>query len=147
MGVEREVITEGDGATSPSSGDMLTMHYVGTLVEGGSEFDSSYRRNKPFQFVIGIGQVIRGWDEGIIDMTLGEKAVLTMTRYVEIITNISHSLRVPNKPKLTDSLRMPLIYCISNFPWLGTIMTLATTGMEKMVLLQPSHRMPLSNLR
>mmetsp|Transcript_24264 Transcript_24264/g.50436 ORF Transcript_24264/g.50436 Transcript_24264/m.50436 type:complete len:106 (-) Transcript_24264:149-466(-) len=55
------------------------MHYVGTLADGGSQFDSSKSRGKPFQFVIGIGAVIQGWDEGVIGMSLGEKAILKIS--------------------------------------------------------------------
>jgi len=51
----------------------------GTLKSNGSKFDSSHDRGRPFQFVIGIGQVIRGWDEGVMKMSLGEKAKLTIT--------------------------------------------------------------------
>jgi FK506-binding protein 1 len=79
MGVEKEILQAGDGESFPGSGDMLTMHYTGTLVEGGTQFDSSVTRGKPFQFVIGIGQVIRGWDEGVIQMSLGEKAMLKIS--------------------------------------------------------------------
>ncbi len=52
------------------------MHYTGTLVHNGKKFDSSVDRGKPFQFRIGIGQVIEGWDVGVAQMSLGEKAVL-----------------------------------------------------------------------
>ena len=45
----------------------------------GKVFDSSRTRGKPFQFVIGIGQVIKGWDEGVMTMSLGERAKLTLT--------------------------------------------------------------------
>ena len=58
MGVEKEIITAGDGECFPKSGDMLTMHYTGTLKDTGKQFDSSVSRGKPFQFVIGIGQVV-----------------------------------------------------------------------------------------
>lgn len=55
------------------------MHYTGTLANGGKQFDSSVSRGTPFQFVIGIGQVIEGWDQGVIQMSLGEKALLKIT--------------------------------------------------------------------
>lgn len=79
MGVTKEIITEGDGKTFPKQGDQLTMHYTGTLTDGGKQFDSSVSRGRPFQFVIGIGQVIQGWDEGVIQMSLGEKATLQIS--------------------------------------------------------------------
>merc|ERR1712241_500316 len=55
--------------------DLLTMHYTGTL-EDGTKFDSSVDRNEPFQFQIGVGQVIRGWEEGVVGMCIGEKRKL-----------------------------------------------------------------------
>ena len=79
MGVDKEIIKEGDGISFPKQGDQLTMHYTGTLASDGSQFDSSVSRGKPFQFVIGIGQVIKGWDEGVMKMSLGEKAMLKIS--------------------------------------------------------------------
>jgi len=79
MGVTKEVIREGDGATFPKKGDKLVMHYKGTLAADGSKFDSSYDRGKPFSFHIGKGEVIKGWDEGVMKMSLGEKAVLNIS--------------------------------------------------------------------
>ena len=79
MGVEIEVLQPGDGQTYPQKGDMLTMHYTGTLASDGTQFDSSVAKGRPFQFVIGIGQVIRGWDEGVTQMSLGEKSVLKIS--------------------------------------------------------------------
>lgn len=78
MGVEKEILQAGDGESFPKAGDMLTMHYTGTLADG-SQFDSSVSRGKPFQFVIGIGQVIKGWDEGVQQMSLGEKSMLKIS--------------------------------------------------------------------
>jgi peptidylprolyl isomerase/FK506-binding protein 2 len=52
-------------------------HYTGTLLDG-SEFDSSVRRNKPFTFTIGAGRVIKGWDQGMLDMCEGEKRKLVI---------------------------------------------------------------------
>ena len=46
---------------------------------GSTEFDSSFSRNRPFEFTIGVGQVIKGWDEGVIKMSVGEKAKLIIT--------------------------------------------------------------------
>jgi len=76
MGVEIERLSEGDGKNFPKAGDTVSMHYVGTLLDG-SKFDSSLDRGKPFVTKIGVGQVIKGWDEGVPQLSLGEKAVLT----------------------------------------------------------------------
>lgn len=57
------------------NGQMLTMHYAGKL-EDGTPFDSSYDRNEPFKFQIGVGQVIKGWEEGVLGMCVGEKRQL-----------------------------------------------------------------------
>ncbi|KAG0315416.1 FK506-binding protein 1A [Linnemannia gamsii] len=78
MGVTRTVITPGNGVNFPKKGDTVTMHYVGTLADG-SKFDSSRDRNKEFVTQIGVERVIKGWDEGVPQMSLGEKAVLQIT--------------------------------------------------------------------
>lgn len=104
MGVEKEILREGDGKTYPQKNQKLTMHYSGTLAKDGTKFDSSYDRGLPFQFKIGRGEVIEGWDDGgkriisifllnqrlddalifyvtalVMKMSLGEKARLNIT--------------------------------------------------------------------
>jgi FKBP-type peptidyl-prolyl cis-trans isomerase len=59
------------------SGDSIVIHYKGTLTDG-TKFDSSYDRGKPFETQIGVGQVIKGWDEGVIGMKVGGKRKLTI---------------------------------------------------------------------
>ena len=72
----QDVMKAGDGENFPKKGDKLSMHYVGTLASDGTKFDSSRDRGKPFNFSIGKGEVIQGWDEGVMEMSLGEKAIL-----------------------------------------------------------------------
>ncbi|MEM9536833.1 MAG: FKBP-type peptidyl-prolyl cis-trans isomerase [Cyanobacteria bacterium P01_E01_bin.45] len=67
-------IEEGTGV-SPESGQTVVVHYTGKL-DDGSVFDSSVQRNRPFEFTIGIGQVIKGWDEGVATMKVGGKRQL-----------------------------------------------------------------------
>ncbi|KAI9357629.1 peptidyl-prolyl cis-trans isomerase [Zopfochytrium polystomum] len=78
MGVVKELISPGDGVNFPRKGDTVTMHYTGTL-NNGTKFDSSVDRGRPFVTKIGVGQVIRGWDEGVPQMSLGEKAILRIS--------------------------------------------------------------------
>ena len=73
-GLQYVVITEGDGA-QPQSGQRVFVHYVGTL-EDGTKFDSSRDRGRPFDFTIGQGLVIKGWDEGVGDMKVGDRRKL-----------------------------------------------------------------------
>lgn len=54
------------------NGDMIHVHYAGTL-EDGTVFDSSYKRNSPFAFRLGGGRVIKGWDLGLLDMCIGDE--------------------------------------------------------------------------
>jgi len=60
------------------TGDKVNVHYRGTLESDGSEFDASYNRGQPLSFHVGKGQVIKGWDEGILGMCPGEKRTLTI---------------------------------------------------------------------
>ncbi len=66
----------GEGAHA-KSGDKVSVHYIGKL-QDGKEFDNSYKRGTPFSFTIGEGKVIKGWDEGIALLNVGDKAVFTI---------------------------------------------------------------------
>merc|ERR1711951_139331 len=78
MGVETEVLQQGDGATFPRPGQRVTCHYVLTLTDG-KKVDSSKDRGEPFQFTIGRQEVIAGWDEGVAKMSKGQRAKLTIS--------------------------------------------------------------------
>eukprot|EP00695_Tsukubamonas_globosa_P003360 TRINITY_DN590_c0_g1_i1.p1 TRINITY_DN590_c0_g1~~TRINITY_DN590_c0_g1_i1.p1 ORF type:complete len:120 (+),score=10.49 TRINITY_DN590_c0_g1_i1:98-457(+) len=78
MGVTINTIVAGDGRTMPKKGHTVVLHYVGRL-PNGVEFDSTRKRNRPFKFRLGVGEVIRGWDEGIAGMSIGQRAELTMS--------------------------------------------------------------------
>lgn len=73
-------MSKGDGVTYPTKGQGVAVHYTGYLDKvGGKKFDSSLDRGRPLNFAVGVGQVIRGWDEGVMTMSKGEKAVLTIS--------------------------------------------------------------------
>lgn len=75
MGVKIENISPGDGQTFPKTGQTVVVHYTGTL-ENGTKFDSSRDRGVPFKFRIGKGEVIKGWDEGVAQLSVGQRARL-----------------------------------------------------------------------
>jgi len=80
-GVKKEIIQAAPSANwkKPKTGDLLSVHYVGTLLSDGSEFDSSRSRGKAFEFTLGKGQVIKGWDLGMATMKKGEIAKFTLS--------------------------------------------------------------------
>jgi FKBP-type peptidyl-prolyl cis-trans isomerase FkpA len=75
-GLKIEEINEGDGKVA-QAGQKVTVHYTGWLLDG-DKFDSSMDRNQPFEFTLGKGMVIRGWDEGVAGMKVGGKRKLTI---------------------------------------------------------------------
>ena len=68
-------ITKTTDGIAPKAGDQVSVHYAGKLIDG-TEFDSSFKRNQPIEIPIGVGQVIKGWDEGILLLKEGETATL-----------------------------------------------------------------------
>jgi peptidylprolyl isomerase len=73
-GLKYVVVNKGSGET-PKKGQKVTVHYTGTL-KNGKKFDSSRDRGQPFSFTIGVGQVIKGWDEGVGMMKVGDRRLL-----------------------------------------------------------------------
>lgn len=71
-----EKLATGSGS-QPKTGDRVSVHYTGWLTDG-KKFDSSVDRGQPFEFVLGRGQVIKGWDQGVAQMQVGDKVKLTI---------------------------------------------------------------------
>nr|XP_056701982.1 peptidyl-prolyl cis-trans isomerase FKBP1A-like [Euleptes europaea] len=78
MGMHVETITPGVGRTFPKRGQTCVVNYTGML-EDGKKFDSSHNRNKPFKFVVGKQEVIRGWEEGVAQMSVGQRAKMIIS--------------------------------------------------------------------
>lgn len=80
MGVNIETVKPGDGVNFPKKGQKVTVHYSGFLDNPqGKKFDSSRDRDRHFVFNIGMGEVIKAWDEGVAQMSIGQRAWLTCT--------------------------------------------------------------------
>ena len=73
--IDDVVVGDGDEATS---GRKVTVHYAGVAFRSGEEFDASWNRGEPFQFALGKGQVIPGWDQGVAGMRVGGRRKLTI---------------------------------------------------------------------
>ena len=84
-GLQYSIDRAGTGA-KPQAGQTVTVHYTGWLTNG-TKFDSSRDRNQPFEFPLGAGRVIRGWDEGVADMQIGE------VRTLVIPSNLGYGMR------------------------------------------------------
>ncbi|KAK3325353.1 peptidyl-prolyl cis-trans isomerase fkr-2 [Apodospora peruviana] len=80
-GLQIEVLGEGNGTRETKRGDSVDVHYKGTLTNG-KKFDASYDRGDPLNFTAGQGQVIKGWDEGLLGMKIGEKRKLTIAPHL-----------------------------------------------------------------
>ena len=99
-GLQYVILEEGDGAV-PQPGDVVAVHYAGTL-EDGTEFDNSFKRGEPIEFPLGQGAVIPGWDEGIALLKVGDKARLTIPPELAYGANGAGSVIPPNATLIFD---------------------------------------------
>lgn len=108
-GLSYRVEKDGTGETSPRPGQVVEVHYTGWLDNAGTEgtkFDSSLDRGRPFSFVVGAGQVIKGWDESLLEMREGE------VRYIILPPELAYGSNGAGKvipPNATLRFRVELI--------------------------------------
>jgi len=76
-GLMYEIVEKGSSDEKPDTGDTISAHYTGKFLDG-RKFDSSRDRGQPIRFPVGVGRVIKGWDEALLDMTRGEKRILVI---------------------------------------------------------------------
>ena len=94
--VSKDLIT-GTGAEA-KVGQTVTVNYVGILFNGGKEFDASWKRNEPFSFPLGKGQVIAGWDQGVLGMKVGGRRELVIPAALAYGAKGSPPAIPPNAP-------------------------------------------------
>ncbi|APY09977.1 peptidylprolyl isomerase [Seonamhaeicola sp. S2-3] len=99
-GLRYQIIQKGDGA-KPEKGKTVSVHYKGQLADG-TVFDSSYKRNQPIDFPIGVGQVIPGWDEGIQLLNVGDKARLVIPSHLGYGSRGAGGVIPPNATLIFD---------------------------------------------
>jgi peptidylprolyl isomerase len=92
----KEDIVKGKGAPA-KAGDLITVQYVGVTFSTGEEFDASWDRGQPFSFVVGNGDVIPGWDRGLVGMRPGGRRMLTIPPELAYGTSGSPPLIGPNE--------------------------------------------------
>ena len=71
--IEMQILRAGDGKYYPKKGETVAVHYIMSL-SNGKEVDSTYKRRQPFRFKVSSGQVVKGWDEAVKQLSVGEKA-------------------------------------------------------------------------
>jgi peptidylprolyl isomerase len=105
-GLQYEDLVAGSG-NSPSPGKQVTVHYTGWLTNG-TKFDSSLDKNQPFTFTIGKGEVVPGWDEGVMSMKLGGKRKLIIPPELGYGTSGSGRVIPPNATLVFEVILMDI---------------------------------------
>ena len=95
LGIDDIVVGDGDEATK---GSKVSVHYVGVSFSTGEEFDASWNRGQPFEFKLGAGQVIPGWDAGVAGMKVGGRRKLTIPSAMAYGSRGAGGVIKPNEP-------------------------------------------------
>ncbi len=134
--VKKRVLKMGDQKSFPKKGDRVDVHYIGKLKRGGLTFDSSVARGTPFSFSLGLGQVIEGWDRGVLSMCLGEKAELEIPailgygeRGVASCENGGRAYKIPPHADLIFEVELLAINSASS----AKLVSLTDAGIEKVL--------------
>ena len=99
-GLRYQIIQRGSGI-NPKKNNTVSVHYKGQLIDG-TVFDSSYKRNQPIEFKLGIGHVIHGWDEGIALLKVGDKARFVIPSYLAYGSQGAGGVIPPNANLIFD---------------------------------------------
>jgi len=99
-GMKVEILKQGNGP-KPKAGQTVSVHYTGTLFSG-RKFDSSRDRNEPISFKLGMGKVIRGWDEGLALLNVGTRAKLIIPPHLGYGANGAGDVIPPNATLIFD---------------------------------------------
>ncbi|RPD91687.1 peptidylprolyl isomerase [Aureibaculum marinum] len=99
-GLRYKILEKGNGKNA-TKGAMVSVHYKGQLLDG-TVFDSSYKRNEPIEFTVGVGQVIPGWDEGILLLQVGDKARMVIPSDLAYGARGAGGVIPPNAPLIFD---------------------------------------------
>ena len=108
-----EIFTAGDGINYPKPGQTVTIHYIGYLVDG-SQWDSSRDRGKPFKFKLAAEQVVQGLDEGVSQLSIGERAKLIIPPNLGYGAKGFPGLIPPNSTLIFDVELITLILLLLN---------------------------------